>query len=1660
MRDLELADLDLLLASTSITTTEELTRALRSGSPRPGQRLPLQQLLALAWAVFDGSTVSDQYRGTMQRLSAILVRKDEMLSDWIFSTILRELKANKPEKYILYRDPAAIALLASLLESIGKRLPAGSVMEIQNVLSGPIMPLFLKAFADSSQIKDARYAVEIARLWKFIVRFTGDGLEKVSTHPDQLVQLFILQGNVYMDICSDRDSQLKRSLCEAILQTAYAIRRVCETSLNQRKMFELFDENLVFLCLRIIGISAESAQLYEQVLDMLHVCLFSAECISRLVAVLTNKPTKLADGEKSYVMRFFDLISAAIGTQDSGLRAEYALALPGLLDRYLQAATLACSETRSMATTTLGLSAVAANPLNLTLTETSSSCLAMYLFMYNLLSPLKADEKILAASNRLAKVYFGNQCFGTVSNSSVVSGDLYQKQADSLSEWLETVIRPILDASNEAASVMLLALEGIDLALDAGPELVQKHSEPVLQAFSRIPADIASQSIAVLNHLILTFKKARKLDLLVSSIASIQESKACKRSDIVNLLIAPAFLDELGRAVSQAMPYVQVGTCINALADTIASKASMALDGGGSSKRRRLSRQKSDAKVSQANTEHGNAIEMLTTVTATFVLASITTVNTEHQCVQFSRLLANTYKQLMDALSAEECAWERLLLHYVLMEAGSRLDGTERWLESCMYPELVHQYILPKSIAKDPRTATLGMVVAFQTAAHWSVFESSIVAGIIPESVVAQINTSTAAAATRNMISSLFPSECLSLSVAASQQASGWQLWDGQAHTINNLNFMSAQWALLSDWLELACEYADSKAIRNIALRIVAGLCQSPTLARGDTHALLDSADFFEILAIRHELVPAIAEHAVRLFKQQADGLQIDAKLPKLVSKVGAVFELMANLNSAATAKSKQIETMGSKLVDILAKLQIKSTHGLSAEQASMWHHLLQALLRFPDVYWEPAHAHVLFALVLAVDIGVAPLCREASDAESLRVLAYTLLERWLQSIPSAVADMTSSIESMVVHWIAVYEKAASDSLTRQTQSLLSVLMRVLAQAGFGQSKTAVDSVNRKLCMMLLDRLDHSTGTNISTLVLDMVNMVSISAQQYAAKAATQQNSEQWVSLLQSRIDSVAHKIVAHLAAATNDSAVDTQAACGVGVYTVLQRLYLSVAGVSSSAHGDISAGMDLSRVTRIDSCFALAMCVYSIHALSMSSESTAATLAFLVRQLAEGALYSDDKQQMIVSILAAITGITGDKSMSFADAITFYAAEPLLKKLDEKSFAAAFTSFLQTMMLGTRAPLVCSKFVQAIVRLAYKHDGREQGIQRQRAVQRRVGTVLAAVHSYVRDRCNMGAISDVLCVVNELVVVSGLRCTMNDIGEALSIIDTVLAMPLRSSLSAKESDALYCLVCRTLSGIVRRHTNVVLDSISLLTGTLRLLLHAFVTPALPRQSENSGEIDPSSTSWIIASAPFSATCADAYSRMLNDLCQAKKSDVSANKQSSAEASLGAEMSSDYVKMTKGTGAANAASVLTAYVPYILAEYCVIQAGGASTYGSRSVHGKWTNTTFRGLSWRQTPAVSLVNTESATSKTRGTVDSPAIREALLPGWYALLDIMTDDDRQMLLTLLAGQPTTDRQWMPSAVWPSVFGPGRHDGASEILKGLYQSYNNFYKYTGHV
>ncbi|KAJ2665217.1 hypothetical protein IW148_001689 [Coemansia sp. RSA 1199] len=1627
MNDLELANLDTLLENARIASTEDLTRALRSAS------LPLQQRLALAWALFDGSGASDADKISMQRLSAILVRKEELLSEWLISTMLNELKTTKPEKYVLHRDPAAISLFVCVLESISKALSPGTKLDVYTVVQRPLMPLFLEAFAEKPTAKDARYVVEVTRLWRFVVESTTDGLEMVSAQPDQLVRLLTLLGSAYIEPSLETDSPLERAIGGMLSLAAYAMRRACEASLNPRKMFGLFDESLLLLFMQVASAAKHCAELCDSMYDMLHASLFHVECMGRFIAVLTDKPTKLAEGEQSYVVSFLDIITKAVAEKNDELRARYVAALPGLLDRYLQAAALVCSETRSMATTTLGLSAVAANPLSVTQAETNTSCLGMYAFMHKQLITLNTDERVLAAINQLARTYFGNSCFGTTSNSSIISTDIYQKQADALNSWLESIIRPILDDPQATSSALALALDGISLALDAGPDLVQAHSEHVLNVLSCVPTQVSETATATLGHLISTFKKARRLDLLVSSIAKVQADRNLEQGQHTNLLVAPAFLGELSQAVSQAMPHAQVAACITNLVDALVAEASKQTGSERSSKRRRLSHKATDAEDSA----HENTVEMLTIVLANFVLASVATVSTEHQSIQFSKLLVGTYTRLMDTLAGKELAWERLLLHYVLMEAGSRLDGTERWLEACMYPERVRSHILTssKDLAGDPRIAALGMLVAFQTAAHWTVLESSIAAGILPESVVAQIDTGAAAKATRKMISSVFPTTCLVTSVS-SDSAGGWQAWDGQAHHITRDNCQTAQWALLVDWLELACEYADAKAVHNIAMRISAGLAGPSTQGRGDTHALLSSASFFEVPAIREAFAPALVNYALDLWRSQTGHADESSKSPKLARKVDSVLEHLAEHKNSSATKGALVQEIGSKLVNVLGVSQPKAKHCLSAEQTSAWIQLIQSLLQFPDAYWQPADAHVVFALALSVDIGVAAASLESDDADLLRTLACELLERMIRIVPSIALEMLEDVEDIVGHW-AELARHKSGQLAAHAQSLLCHTIGSLAQASFGQSNKAADSACRKLCMTFYKSLDD-LDIGASVLVLEVLHTFALLAQQYTTKLLAQECGKKWVALVTPWINNTAQSIAGSLAG-NGSSTDDSRATCVVGVYAALQRLRAGFTGdgnhsddIAASTVALFSGNSQTSRGP------VLALAIYAAHASSATVCDAPKVLAFLVRRLAANPADDTAIQRILWPVIAAIAGVSSrEHNASVSDAILSHVIEPLLKELDGAAFAATFMSFLKAMQLGERAPVVCGSVVQAFIQLAHKQDGSERGVQRQRMMQRRVGTVLTALNAFVGNICTASAATSALRIVNELVVVSGLRCTMNDVSELLAIVQAITAMPLRTACTDELAD-LYCLMCQCLGGTIRRHTGAILDSVSVVVAMLRSLQHAFITQA------HTQALDVADAPWIAAYSPLPVRCAEAYSRVLNDLCQARRLDTKSSVTTSGE----------FVKLTRGTGAANTASVLTAYVPHILAEYCVIQAGGASVL--RQAMGKPGQSVFRGLSWRPTAAVAA-RSDSGDTKS-AIVASPAVREALLPGWYALLDIMTADDRQVLLALLAGQPTTDIQRTNAANWPSVFGPDRHDGAHEILKTMYQSYVDFYKYTG--
>ncbi|PIA19093.1 hypothetical protein COEREDRAFT_79074 [Coemansia reversa NRRL 1564] len=230
--------------------------------------------------------------------------------------------------------------------------------------------------------------------------------------------------------------------------------------------------------------------------------------------------------------------------------------------------------------------------------------------------------------------------------------------------------------------------------------------------------------------------------------------------------------------------------------------------------------------------------------------------------------------------------------------------------------------------------------------------------------------------------------------------------------------------------------------------------------------------------------------------------------------------------------------------------------------------------------------------------------------------------------------------------------------------------------------------------------------------------------------------------------------------------------------------------------------------------------------------------------------------------------------------------------------------------------------------------------------------------------------------------------------------------------------------MCHTLGGVVRHHGGVVLDGIALVTGLLRTLLHAFVTPPT--------RVDAASTPWIIALAPLPLNCAAAYARVLEDLCHARRLPSTATARKLKQLHL--QDTTGYVRATRGTDAADAAAVLAAHMPHVLAEYCIVQ-GSAATPGA---------TPNGGLTRRM---VAVSRADVLCAQKSGRIATPALREALQPGWHAVLDTIGSDGRTTLLAQLALQSRSSTNKSQS-------------GAHEVLKSLYQSYIGFYQYSGNV
>ncbi|KAJ1948927.1 hypothetical protein FBU59_001372, partial [Linderina macrospora] len=514
-----LPSIDVVLAQTEIRSTEDLTRALN------GTALPLQHRLALAWAIYDGSSKA------LQRVSSVLVRRNELLARWLFSTMLRELKAKNKEQYKLCSDVAAIRLLLGVLERINTTLSENMKLETRTVLSGPLMPLFTASLAGQLGAEQEAQIEAVADLWQYIVGSTLDGAEALAAQPDQLAQLLrLLVGH-----CLATDStKLRDDLLRLVESVAVVLRSVSETTTNARKMFSMFDKDLLVPVLQLIG-DLDKSLAKDSLLDLLQVSLFHADCMGEFATALQEHSEKGVLGSHSYVKRFFDLVAST----------ECMDALPELFNRYLQASALVCPETRSLAQTTLGLAAVSASPLSMTQEAVSTACLQMFAYLYSVCLPKQAEARAMGAMNRLVNVYYGNRCFGTANNASIVSRDVFHKQIEILETWLAKVVTPILANPPSDPEIARLALSAVDIALDAAPDSVQEHSSQIVSAFARVPPTIEDVARSVLDHMVATFTKARQLDVLVQRIASTEyhESDGCH-----NMLVSAPFVKALDLA--------------------------------------------------------------------------------------------------------------------------------------------------------------------------------------------------------------------------------------------------------------------------------------------------------------------------------------------------------------------------------------------------------------------------------------------------------------------------------------------------------------------------------------------------------------------------------------------------------------------------------------------------------------------------------------------------------------------------------------------------------------------------------------------------------------------------------------------------------------------------------------------------------------------------------------------------------------------------------------------------------------------------------------------------------------------------------------------------------------------------------------------------------
>ncbi|KAJ1811806.1 hypothetical protein LPJ75_003966, partial [Coemansia sp. RSA 2598] len=779
--------------------------------------------------------------------------------------------------------------------------------------------------------------------------------------------------------------------------------------------------------------------------------------------------------------------------------------------------------------------------------------------------------------------------------------------------------------------------------------------------------------------------------------------------------------------------------------------------------------------------------------------------------------------------------WTFLLLHYSLIEAGSRLGCSDKWLASSMHPLYVSKQIIPKRLAKcTPQQAALSVAVAFQTASHWITVVAAAVAGIDATDPREQEGTEAVKEMVSNAVANM---------LSSTSTAKGRESWDGQPQTICEANCGRAQWELLSSRLELACEFASDEAIGAIAQRIVS------QAADGD-HALLLDAGFFEIKNMRPFLAPALLKCATDMF----------------VGQVGQdpVVDKLAQVSH---------DSAGS-VVDSIIKADVPfSSSVVASDAAAKWISLVRGALRIPASYWPNEQLSSVFVFAMAADWRISRAL-PAKESLELQVLSRSLLERIVSHKPNTVMALVSNATAIVDRWTD--NAVSSESLARATRNLLDAIMASLAQSGFSSGSKSTDSACRKLCSHLLEKLAANVDDSSSgILVLEAIGAVAKIAKQHARSLQASEASSKWAKLAKTWLKRILSTILESIDSLRSSDAAkhDLHLVNYTGVFLCLGSLESSIRGEEAqskyvdSAFTRIADSLDV--IGRSKSAFSMGLIASLIHlAPTLPSKTATVILAILTRFLAQTS--ASDSAKTPLALQALVYHIESSKTVVEADAEDVFVlrnmVEPLLYRMESDAFEPAFVATLRIAGTSSKSSKdgVALRLIRSFIRTAYmpprgSNDGAVSS--KRKLVQRR----LLAVMTTLQTAASSGMpCADIISILSELAHEPSIRFKMQDVTQSLSVISSILMLPIRP----EDPEALFISTCRLLGAIIRHFTDEVLGSVAILSHILRLLIHAFVVPALPRAvlAAETPEIS-LSTPWIVALAPLSDSCAEAYSR-------------------------------------------------------------------------------------------------------------------------------------------------------------------------------------------------